>query len=372
MKIVFVCGSVEIGRDGVGDYTRQLGLELLNQGHEVRIIGINDKVSSVHTEDAIFNEDLRMEVCRYSATSTWTDRICKMDRLLNEFKPDWISLQYVPYSFQRKGIPYSFVKSLNYLNKKWHWHIMFHETWVGLSSLSPLKHKIVGLFQRRVAQWLIRSIKPNSITTSNKLYQMVLGKAGISASILPLFSNIPLAPMPEECQSEIIAKLDLAGSHLNEIIILGIFGSLHKQFDFVKVIQAELEQAKAQGKRLLFLSFGRIGNLSEFERLKDIFKERVEFKVFGELPQTQVSYTMNILNRAISCTPFEHIGKSGVYAALRLHNVKVLLPFSDKIPELEGEIIKYNDYLHSRPSHKWAVDYVALKFVKFLKKNIKQ
>jgi hypothetical protein len=55
MKIVFVCGSVEIGRDGVGDYTRQLGLELLNQGHEVRIIGINDKVSSVHTEDAIFN-----------------------------------------------------------------------------------------------------------------------------------------------------------------------------------------------------------------------------------------------------------------------------------------------------------------------------
>jgi hypothetical protein len=367
MRFLFICGSVEVGRDGVGDYTRRLSLELVSQGHLVRIIGINDTVTTSVSEKLQASGSQEIEVWRFPSSSTWIDRVCKLERQLNEFQPDWISLQYVPYSFHKKGIPYYFVKSLTCLNKKWHWHIMFHETWLGLSSLSPLKHKIVGYFQRMVAKWMIKTLRPEKITTSNRLYQIVLENATIRASILPLFSNIPLAKQSSDFEQEILQKLDLDHANLQGYIILGIFGSLHKGFDFVKVITEELEKAEAQNKQLLFLSFGRMGNRDEFERLEKIFQEKVSFKVLGELPEVQVSATLNILDLAISCTPFEHIGKSGVYAALRLHNVKVLLPFADKIPELEGEIIKYNDYLHSRPSHKWAVDYLASKFVKFLK-----
>jgi hypothetical protein len=368
MRFLFICGSVEVGRDGVGDYTRRLSLELVSQGHLVRIIGINDTVTTSVSENLQASGSQEIEVWRFPLSSTWVDRVCKLERQLNEFQPDWISLQYVPYSFHKKGIPYHFVKSLSCLNKKWHWHIMFHETWLGLSSLSPIKHKFVGYFQRMVAKRMIQVLEPERVSTSNRLYQIVLENANILATILPLFSNIPLANMPPEYKANIIQKLALVHSNLDDYIILGIFGSLHSEYDFEKVISAELDKAQRNNKKLIFLSFGRMGNTEEFDRLQQLFSNTVQFNTFGELPESEVSYTMQILNEAVSCTPFEHIGKSGVYAALRLHNVKVLLPFSDKIPELEVEIKEYNDYLHSRPIGHWAVDYLALEFVNFLKK----
>ena len=367
MKFLFICGSVEQGRDGVGDYTRRLGLALLKQGHQIRIIAINDTVPTCVSENIGVSVAQEIEVWRFPLSSTWVDRVCKLERQLNEFQPDWISLQYVPYSFQKKGIPTQFIKGLSNLNKKWHWHVMFHETWLGLSSLSPIKHKLVGYFQRRVAKQMVNVLKPERVSTSNRLYQIVLENANISSTLLPLFSNIPLATLPPEYKAKIIQKLALVNSNLNNYTILGIFGSLHSEYDFEKVLNNELEKAKRNNKELIFLSFGRMGNTQEFDRLKQLFSYTIKFHVFGELPESEVSYTMQILNEAISCTPFEHIGKSGVYAALRLHNVKVLLPFSDKIPELEVEIKQYNDYLHSRPVGHWTVDYVALEFVNFLK-----
>ena len=32
MKIVFICGCLEPGKDGVGDYTRRLSAELIDHG----------------------------------------------------------------------------------------------------------------------------------------------------------------------------------------------------------------------------------------------------------------------------------------------------------------------------------------------------
>lgn len=43
MKIQFLCGSLEPGRDGVGDYTRRLAGELIRQGNDVSIIALNDR-----------------------------------------------------------------------------------------------------------------------------------------------------------------------------------------------------------------------------------------------------------------------------------------------------------------------------------------
>ena len=245
---------------------------------------------------------------------------------------------------------------------------MFHETWLGLSSLSPLKHKVVGFLQRKVAQWMVKSLDPRVITTSNRLYQMVLSSAKIDAALLPLFSNIQVSSGISAFQTELFEKLGISDSNRTEFVILGIFGSLHKEYDFYPVLKAELEKATTANKKLIFVSFGRMRELEEFNRLKVSFDSKIKFVLLGELPEASVSATMRVLDEAISCTPMEHIGKSGVYAAMRLHNVKVLLPFSDKIPELEGEIKQYNIYLHSKPPYEWSVDYVALEFVKFLNK----
>lgn len=42
MDILFICGSVEPGKDGVGDYTRRLSGELIRIGHEVKILSLCD------------------------------------------------------------------------------------------------------------------------------------------------------------------------------------------------------------------------------------------------------------------------------------------------------------------------------------------
>ncbi|RZL05655.1 MAG: hypothetical protein EOO89_25925, partial [Pedobacter sp.] len=415
MKLTFICGSAEIGKDGVGDYTRRLGIEMVNQGHQVLIVAVNDNVTEEQSEKIPVSNAQEIEVIRLSSSVSWKDRIGVLELILNDFRPDWVSLQYVPYSFNVKGIPYQFVKHLKSLSIEEYWHIMFHETWLGLSSLSPLKHKLVGYFQRKVAQLLVKTLKPQKISTSNRLYQMALEKANIKSEILPLFSNIPVAEqlvasavnstpvnslngsavesasadsavnsvivnsapvnsyigsevesatmnsaslnavsvtLASSFQTKIFQQLEINPSERDAYLILGIFGSLHQEYDFQKVINEELTKATAMNKKLVFLSFGRMGNVAEFDRLAALFSSKVKFIRLGELPEEEVSYTLQILDLAISCTPFEHIGKSGVYAAMRLHNVKVLLPFSDPIPELETEIRKYNDYLHSRPVQK--------------------
>ena len=42
MKIIFLTGSLEKGRTGVGDYTRLLASECKRLGHEVQTIALND------------------------------------------------------------------------------------------------------------------------------------------------------------------------------------------------------------------------------------------------------------------------------------------------------------------------------------------
>ena len=42
MKFAFICGSLEPGRNGVGDYTRRLAGELAAQGHECLLVSLND------------------------------------------------------------------------------------------------------------------------------------------------------------------------------------------------------------------------------------------------------------------------------------------------------------------------------------------
>jgi len=46
MRIAFLCGGLEPGRDGAGDYTSGLAEELRQQGHEPMVISLRDKFVS--------------------------------------------------------------------------------------------------------------------------------------------------------------------------------------------------------------------------------------------------------------------------------------------------------------------------------------
>src|SRR6187431_2304146 len=99
MKIIFFCGSAEPGKDGVGDYTRRFCGELIRKGHEVQILALCDYQVISFTADHQDVEKTTVLVNRIPISTANSQRFIWSQDILNEFQPDWISLQFVPYSF---------------------------------------------------------------------------------------------------------------------------------------------------------------------------------------------------------------------------------------------------------------------------------
>lgn len=369
MKILFICTSLEPGKDGVGDYSRCLASELIRQGHIVSVLAINDKhilKEFIGSQDA---GGIELPVLRLPSVWTVKDRINSAKQYINDFDPDWLSLQFVIFGYHPKGLPFGLGNQLSNLGRGRRRHIMFHEIWTGITKVSPLKHKIYGFLQRGIIKSIVIALKPSVITTSNGLYKMILDDSNITADILPLFSNIPLAKKNSSFLSEINELLQIDGKNNKEYKVIGIFGSLYPQAKLEEALISQLNLAAKRDSKLLFVSFGRISEdgIKEFNRLKELFSNKISFFQLGEQSPENVSQLFQIMDLGISCTPKEHIGKSGVYAAMRYHSLEVLIPGSDYIPEYDADIKKYNeDFLFNREPYKWGVNYIAKSFLSLI------
>ena len=51
LKVLFICGGLHPGADGVGDYVRRLAAELICQGHLAGIIALNDAHTNLEIND---------------------------------------------------------------------------------------------------------------------------------------------------------------------------------------------------------------------------------------------------------------------------------------------------------------------------------
>ncbi len=143
MKIIFICSSLEPGKDGVGDYTRRLATEIIKQGHNAFIIALNDRFISETERIKQFSDNISVETLRISSVSKWTERIDVMNAFISKILPDWVSLQYVPYGFNKKGLPFSLPFNLQQL-KVAKWHIMFHEIWLEFPEHHHLNIRCMG------------------------------------------------------------------------------------------------------------------------------------------------------------------------------------------------------------------------------------
>lgn len=307
---------------------------------------------------------MQLPVIRFSQTCTRKDRITKANEYINCFKPEWISLQYVPYGFNKKGMPFYLPATFEQFNTKAKWHIMFHETWVGMSVSSPFAHRMYGYFQKHILAILIKKLKPRLVTTTNRVYQLALQKKKISAACLPLFSNISVEKQDEDFISALEEKykVDLkTGGNFK----LGIFGTLYPEANLCKVVPAFIKE-KGADKKVVIILFGKNSRPAELEKLKQALPSAVVVIELGELSAHNTSHIFKLLNEAVLCTPIEYLGKSGAYAALRLHEVKVATLSSAPITKYEKEIMQYNDYLFKRPSYKWSVQYIKDKFIALL------
>jgi hypothetical protein len=335
---MFLCSSLDPGKDGVGDYTRKIVAELIKNKHDVIIVSCNEK----HTDaDRIEIQDeggVKINVYRLSAKNTWKQRFKKIQGYLDDFQPQWVSLQYVPYAFQPKGLPIEMVYSVKSLKFTAKVHIMFHEIWQGESIESTFKDKIVGFVQRKLAFKLIKFTKAAHVTTTNDYYKNCFAKRNISAKRIPVFSNMPLGSV---IGYYVLNTLPKEVVNKDKYIFGVFFGGFHGHQDLAGNLKTLAANIKSQvGKELVITHIGRSGGIEQ--QIKEI-KSATGLKCFvlGEWNEQDVADYLQYADVGLSNNPKVLYEKSGSIAALLNNSCPVILlkysfePDKRVIPEIK-------------------------------------
>jgi hypothetical protein len=308
MKILFICGSLEPGKDGVGDYTRRMCGELIRAGHDVNILSLCDYQQTSFSNEYQEIEATKVGVYRIPEATSNSQRLKWTQDILNDFKPQWISLQYVPYSFNPKGLPFWLPSFLKKLKGKHQWHIMFHELWIGIDAESSFKQKCIGKIQQLIAKRIVHNTNTHYVNTQNKLYQFFLQSQNIKAEILPICGNIPLTAIKNKSA---------------EFIQMVLFGTIHPGAHFSNFIDDLLNQTSKLNKQVKFIFIGKNG--PELSTYTEVLESKdIPYEVMGIQPEDVISQVLVDSDYGISTTPYFQTEKSGVYAAYKEHQINTI------------------------------------------------
>lgn len=194
MHVVLLSARIPPTVDGVGDHTAYLAKALLGLRMRVTIAcGIQPQYappSGVQLWAGAF------EQARQSL-SAWVNQLAAL-------RPDWLLLQYVPYAFQRKGLPFflpSLLKKARQVGIRT--GVFFHEV-----HIRPSENRFISLGQ----QWIARQLgqQADLAVTSIPFYQAQLAALGTVAHILPVGANL-LVPEPPTVKNEEIRQFCFPG-----------------------------------------------------------------------------------------------------------------------------------------------------------------
>jgi len=308
-RIVFLCGSLVPGRDGVGDYTRLLAAGSQAHGHEVIIIATHDRGVSSITKERQESNRAAVNVVRIPFATKNNERIKELQHQTDTFKPGWISLQYVPYSFSKYGIPLGFMRCLRQLKGIPKLHVMFHELWIVPGDLKGIKGRIVAFMQRRAVGQIGRRLHPDVVHTHLPAYAQRLKELGIKARPLPLFANVG------RTATDVVTKPGI----FNAVFFSKIFFPPA----VITLLGKLLEDQKNLKVSLLGGSKEKALKAAEFLRSS---LPSIEVDPVGFLSEQELSERLSAADLAISPVPLHLLGKSGTIAAFFSHNLPVAAP----------------------------------------------
>lgn len=315
MKIIFLCGSLEPGKDGVGDYSRCLAGELIRKGHSCAIVALMDKVVQERLEEIQESDGVSISVVRLPYSNSYKLNCIEAKPWINTFNPDWISLQYVPFSFHPKGLPIGMGKAIQQLAKGTKFHIMFHELWIDRTAGNPFKKKILSYLQQCQTNRLSSLTKPLCVHTHLPLYQKKLKQINIVAKPLPLFSNFKTISIPDQKKETTVFKM----AFFSQIKATPAI------FDFINAFCLELLN-KGLSPQLVLIG----GNKVKMESMVNIFKISCPYldsvTYTGFLDELTILKTISECDLGITPVPQHVIGKSGSVAAFFSQNIPVAAP----------------------------------------------
>jgi hypothetical protein len=329
VRIVFITGGLERNKDGVGDYTRWLATESVRQGVSCRLLALADR----HVASLVTGDETGIETLRLPFTMPWPERIRAAKEFLALSPPDWVSLQFVPYSFQRWGVAAKLVRALPELIGRSRLHVMFHEIWIE-GGTSP-RRRLVSAAQRRSV--LALASYPRALMhTSNGTYRQAFAERGVQISTLPLFGSIPvsgdnatawLGPLLAGVGCEALSGVP---GRRGDWWLFALFGTLHPEWPPQPLLDQLQAAAAAAGKRVALVSAGRLGaGESIWTEIAGTYGSRVPMLRLGEQPAGRISELLNTVDFGIATSPLALIGKSATVAAMFDHGLPVVVNRDD-------------------------------------------
>jgi len=365
MRIAFIHSCLEPGKDGVGDYTRLLAQECLNQGHPACLLSLNDPFV---TGAPIESNDI-VPMLRLGRHMPWPERIRKARAFLNVFQPDRISLQFVCYGWHPKGLAIGIGKRLQPLIDGTPLHLMLHELWIGEDRDAGVKEKIVGAVQRHFVLGMIRSLQPARVHTSNPAYVQLLARHRVTAQVLPLFGLIPIVNQPDSSwlEGELAnLGLDTGPDWRERHWLLGLFGSLHTVWPPEPLFSYLQDAGQRHDRKIVILSIGRIGAGADlWQSLASKYSHQFTFCKLGEQSPEHVSQFLQFIDFGIATTPWTIIGKSATVSTMLDHGLPVIvnrdeLRYGFDVPneaaspllcKMQPDLATTLPSLHGRPPH---------------------
>jgi len=315
MTILFICGSLEPGKDGVGDYTRRLAGELIYQDRSVFLLAINDKYIKIISRERQPNLDISIQTYRLPQSLKLKEKRELTQAYIKEINPEWISLQYVPFSFNNRGLPLGWNQVFRKIGRKVNWHIMFHELWLGLNKEASLKHRIMGEIQKKIIRELLHLHSPTLVATQNHLYKNFLLQYCSKVEVLPLFSNF-----------EITKDQEAFFEKEENTTYFVIFGNIYQYNNFEVFIEELSALVQNKNRNYCFIFIGRNGNEKHrwLSLLQEVQIPQITYKNLGELGADDVSRVLQTADIAITAFPAELVEKSSSIAAYFAHQLPVI------------------------------------------------
>lgn len=313
MKILFLAGGLEPGHNGVGDYTRRLAEQLNHRGHDCFLVGLEDRSLEPLAEQRESGE------CRLGAAVPWRRRFAILEDVIKTWTPDWVSVQFVPYAYEKRGLPFTFGQGLISLARKYalRWQVMFHELWTGVTPEEPWRHHVVGFFQRRLLQRLVRELRP-VVHTQCRWWQERLAADGIASQLLPLFGNIPRA--------EPVALREVVDVSVPNPFVALSFGHVTDRLDRLRWKLEEVVRVSRQANREpVFLLCGRSGTRgpAALALARELLDPGNVIDV-GPVAAETVSRLLQVADIGLARVPLRLVDKSGTAMAMLEHGLPVL------------------------------------------------
>lgn len=311
--LLFICGSLQPGADGIGDYTRRIAGELKRKGCKVSIIAFNDKQTNIVVSETQIVDNSVVDVLRLPMALKDNYKMTLAKEWIDIHNPEWISIQFVLYAFNNRGLPLFFGKEMKKLSAGRKVHIMFHELWLGVEKYPSAKDRLYGIFQKTIVKSMVNKLRPKVVHTHSALYLKLLQYNKINAKQLKIISNIPVIHEP------ISARQLMADGSL-KFLVFGYISPYAPIEDFISELKAVAIQKHFKPE--LIFSGRNGGCLNEWTSTLDKFQ--IPYSVRGVLSVEELSDLMIEVDVGISTTPFLLYEKSGSVAAMFKHGISVI------------------------------------------------